>query len=398
MKTLFGTMTPHLISPLSNGMRAFVTIIFTVISLFLILSTKTQAQNISGDSVPIAKIDFPEGQFIQENRDSGVWVEYDFMGKRRYAFDTLSYTEQYLRLQGQQGNVQILFDFENKVISGEWAGHPMAKIYDISNVIYLTPPKTEPEIEQPRPTIIQTPPKLERVEPNYVPPGKKLPEKAPKDNTPPKKEIALTDNNKDVVENTPVTPQTLKVAEYKSGKFFRQNQQNWFEKSNNGTINSLNQIAYSDNSIFLYDAGRRLMIELDIAEKTSRVSYEGRLLKTLYPLTKLLKDDAAEEDNLTSIETADRPGKLSPVERTQCLTKGGFIERSGLLAYERCTMRYSDGGNICIDSSNCEGKCLATPKSARENAVSGLCQITDNPFGCYAEVMAGAVGPTLCVD
>ncbi len=371
--------------------------LFSVCCIVLTFSFPAHAQIPSDTGVPIAKIDFPEGQFVQENRNSGTWVEYDFRGARRYDFDTISYSEQYLRLQGQQGNVQLLFDFDNKIISGEWPGHPMAKIYDIDNVIYLSKPAPEPEIETPRPIIKQTPPKTtppkpEKIEPNEIPP-----EETPMaEVTPPKKEIVTKEIV--TVDDTPVTPVTLKVAEYKTGKFFRQNTQNWFEKSNNGTINSLNQIGYNKTSVYLYDAGRRLMIELDVADSVSRVSYEGKTLKTLYPLTNLLKDEAVEETNLTALETADRPGKLSPVERTQCLTKGGFVERSGLLGYERCTLRYSDGGNICIDSSNCDGKCLATPKAARENAVSGLCQITDNPFGCYSEVVAGTVGPTLCVD
>jgi hypothetical protein len=30
--------------------------------------------------------------------------------------------------------------------------------------------------------------------------------------------------------------------------------------------------------------------------------------------------------------------------------------------------------------------------------VTGVCQATDNPFGCFSEVLGGKAGPGLCVD
>lgn len=81
-----------------------------------------------------------------------------------------------------------------------------------------------------------------------------------------------------------------------------------------------------------------------------------------------------------------------------CVSQGGFVERAGILGAERCTMTYSDGGNICIDSSNCQGKCVTGVGGGDSNAVSGQCQKTDNPFGCYSEVLGGKVQPGLCVD
>ncbi|RKQ69517.1 hypothetical protein DES40_2318 [Litorimonas taeanensis] len=363
---------------------------FFFAAFFIVSATSSLAQeqrkSTSQPTAPIAKVDFNGGQYIQEDRNTGLWVEYDFNGVRRYEFTTLSFDGKDLRLQGLQGNVQILIDVENKTISGEWPGHAMAKLYDVTNVIYLSVPKAEPKPEVVRPIIKQTPPKLEQEQPNYIPPGK----------NPPKSVDVIKDIIK--TDETPA-PKSLKVAEYNSGKFIRQNTHNWFEKSNSGVINSFNQIGYDKDSIYLYDPKRRLFVELNIKDKRALSSSEGNLLKPLYPLTRFLKDPIPDSPNLTPIEAdASEPGKLSAVERTQCLTNGGFIERAGMLGYERCTMRYSDGGNICIDSSNCEGKCLASADAANQNAVSGLCQITDNPFGCYAEVVAGTISAALCVD
>ena len=77
---------------------------------------------------------------------------------------------------------------------------------------------------------------------------------------------------------------------------------------------------------------------------------------------------------------------------------GGKVERGGILDSERCTMPYSDAGKVCIDSSNCSGKCVVDSSNQNNGAFSGTCQIDDNPFGCYAEVVAGEAQPALCVD
>lgn len=91
----------------------------------------------------------------------------------------------------------------------------------------------------------------------------------------------------------------------------------------------------------------------------------------------------------------------SAAERAACDAVGGVIERAGMAGYERCTQRYADGGALCSDSVDCQGKCIA-PRDAEYGPnsppITGQCQTTDNPFGCYGEVEQGQVFAMLCVD
>jgi len=93
-----------------------------------------------------------------------------------------------------------------------------------------------------------------------------------------------------------------------------------------------------------------------------------------------------------------RPGTMSPEKRVECAASGGTVERAGILGAERCTKRYNDGGMICTDTSQCQGKCLADTGDANKSNITGTCQKTDNPFGCYAEVNNGKSEFALCVD
>jgi len=343
-------------------------------------SAQTRAQSV----VPILKIDFDGGYLVQEDQGRGIWTEYDFRGTRRYSFQTVSYSPTRLRLRGPSGNVQLLINTRRKTISGEWPGHPMAKLYTVTDIEFDQSFSSKPSsiITTPRAPVassgVET--SIERgtetVRPVYTPPGKERSQNSVR-----------------------LTPQSLGMAEYKGGKFFRVAGQQWLENAKDGRLYRYNKIGSDKDSVFLYDASRKYLVALSLRDRMSRVSEQGQMMRGLYPLTNLAKNNSggtSSGGNATPIP--DQEGKMSAIERTQCLTKGGFVERAGLLGYERCTMRYSDGGNICIDSSNCDGKCLATPQDAQTNAVSGLCQKTDSPFGCYAEVVAGKVGPALCVD
>jgi len=92
------------------------------------------------------------------------------------------------------------------------------------------------------------------------------------------------------------------------------------------------------------------------------------------------------------------PGTMPIADKIKCIAEGGFVERAGMAGFERCTKRFSDGGKICTDSSECEGKCFSNTATANQSNVTGNCQKTDNPFGCRAEVSNGKTGFALCVD
>ncbi len=90
--------------------------------------------------------------------------------------------------------------------------------------------------------------------------------------------------------------------------------------------------------------------------------------------------------------------KATEEERAICHAAGGEVMRAGLLGWENCIQPYSDAGAVCKDSSDCQGKCLADDMGDMDQMGTGSCQQTDSPFGCYAEMENGRVGPGLCVD
>lgn len=102
-----------------------------------------------------------------------------------------------------------------------------------------------------------------------------------------------------------------------------------------------------------------------------------------------------------SLEEA-RAESLAAIDRDACEAQGGEVRQEGLLGLYRCVLPYADAGKECRDSDDCMGKCLAqddiTDYDAAPGEARGVCQATDSPFGCYAEVVDGDVGAALCVD
>ena len=108
------------------------------------------------------------------------------------------------------------------------------------------------------------------------------------------------------------------------------------------------------------------------------------------------------EDGEVQEKTIDdlRAESLAAIDKEACAAKGGEVRQEGMLGAWRCTTPYGDAGKACRDKADCEGKCLTSPESdaiTGEEAV-GVCQATDSPFGCYAEVVDGKVAAALCVD
>ena len=103
-------------------------------------------------------------------------------------------------------------------------------------------------------------------------------------------------------------------------------------------------------------------------------------------------------------EPPEEPGykaDLTSQEKAACVAAGGIVERAGLAGIERCTRIYSDAGKPCKGSDECEGQCRAGPDTeaiGHKRLATGICQATDNPFGCFANVENGTLGPMLCVD
>ncbi|MEO1554695.1 MAG: hypothetical protein AAFR82_12265, partial [Pseudomonadota bacterium] len=165
----------------------------------------------------------------------------------------------------------------------------------------------------------------------------------------------------------------------------------WEQSTDLGEVFRLRQVGYDDRAVYLQDTVRSLLIVLEPATMRSRVAIDGGVFQ---PYEMLLSvSDMAQ----TPIPPA-QDGRLSEAERNTCLKTGGIVERAGLLGAERCTRPFSDAGQVCSDSSQCQGACRTTPNVPAGSPVTGICQPSDNPFGCFAEVMNGIAGPGLCVD
>ena len=109
--------------------------------------------------------------------------------------------------------------------------------------------------------------------------------------------------------------------------------------------------------------------------------------------------DAIEPDGYVKIAFDGK--RATPAERKACAAAGGTVEPGGLLGYDQCVQPYADAGAACKSSDDCLGRCLLSPDSgddAGQPTEDGVCQSTDSPFGCFAEVDGGIVQWAICVD
>jgi hypothetical protein len=116
-------------------------------------------------------------------------------------------------------------------------------------------------------------------------------------------------------------------------------------------------------------------------------------------------DGAAEGSEPTVVSGHEKirfAGKrATEAERAVCEAAGGEVGPGGMLGYDQCVRPYADAGKACKETEDCEGRCLLSADSDDEMGQpteDGICQATDSPFGCYAEVNDRMVQPTICVD
>ena len=295
----------------------------------------------------IGVIHFRGGSLEQNPHQPGHWFEKKNDGTVNYEFFETGSTPQSLLMSGPDGKVMLSVDLGAKEIQGKWPGQPRFKtIYTITKVtpLAVAPPPTVPPVD-PQPPANGNAPR----------------------------------------------PQDLELATYKSGRFARVNANEWEQSTDLGEIYRLRQVGYDNRAVYLLDAMRSLLITLEPARMNSRIAIDGGVFQTYEALTSV-------SDEAQTPIPPQPGGRLSEAERNTCLKTGGIVERAGLLGAERCTRPYSDGGQVCSDSSQCQGQCRTTPNVPFGTPVTGICQPTDNPFGCFAEVKDGIAGAGLCVD
>ncbi|MEM7679272.1 MAG: hypothetical protein AAF449_25130, partial [Myxococcota bacterium] len=185
-------------------------------------------------------------------------------------------------------------------------------------------------------------------------------------------------------------PKELHIATFAEGQFLRISQNVWRETTNRGETFDYSVLGLDDDRLYLYDNRRRAFVTIEPATRRSSIAMNGEYLRAYRNLTSVSANIAT--------PIPPRPGTLSPSERIACEQAGGRVERAGILGAERCTRPYSDAGQICTDSGQCQGQCRTSPDVPVGTPTTGVCQADDNPFGCFAEVVAGVAGAGLCVD
>lgn len=333
----------------------------------------------------IAVIHFRGGRLVQSTEQYGRWFEKRNNGAINYEFFETASTPQSIELTGPNGEVKLFVDLTGKVIKGQWPGHAPKVIYTITKIEHMvfiqTPPHSQPDGCKVSPPVPTLPCPVVPIHPPVVHPPVVVDPPVPQ---PP-------------VVQPPVMnpyvplPKDLKSATYADGQFMQVTHLVWEESTASGDVFHYKVVGYNEQSLYLYDAARHTFVTLDPQSKRASLAVNGGYLnsyKTLLSVSGLAETPLPPTHN----------GVLTPNEKLACVQGGGFVERAGLLGAERCTTSFSDGGLVCTDSAQCQGQCRGELGSDMGAHVTGVCQSTDNPFGCFAEVVNGQAGPGLCVD
>ncbi|WP_395333859.1 hypothetical protein WBP06_08740 [Novosphingobium sp. BL-8H] len=98
-------------------------------------------------------------------------------------------------------------------------------------------------------------------------------------------------------------------------------------------------------------------------------------------------------------EAAGYSRDMSAADRAACEQSGGTVQRRGRMGMEQCVHRFADAGKTCSDTSQCEGKCVASAGAVSPDKPGvGQCQADDKLYGCYAELRDGKAPAAICVD
>jgi hypothetical protein len=101
--------------------------------------------------------------------------------------------------------------------------------------------------------------------------------------------------------------------------------------------------------------------------------------------------------------TVSQTGVAEPKPDTPeaCVKNGGTYRRVCLMGSWSCVMPYSDAGKPCADKKECQGQCRYVGEGEMPppgTAVTGACQRTTDPCGCFGIVADGKLQSMLCVD
>lgn len=316
-------------------------------------------------NVDIAVIHFRGGRLVQSTEQYGRWFEKRNDGTINYEFFETASTASSFELTGPNGKVKLFIDLAQNVVRGQWPGQVPKAIYTITKVEKMV--------------LIQTPHHPPVINPPVVHPPVVTPPVVHPPVTPPV-----------INPHTPL-PENLASATYAGGQFMQVSSLVWEEGTQSGQSFHYQVVGYDEQSLYLYDASRHTFVMLEPLQKRSNIAVGGGYMQ---PYKTLISVSGMQETPLPPTPG----GALSAAEKMACVQSGGFVERAGMLGAERCTKQFSDAGLVCTDSGQCQGQCRGTLDTKMGADVTGVCQATDNPFGCFTEILGGKAGPGLCVD
>jgi hypothetical protein len=94
-----------------------------------------------------------------------------------------------------------------------------------------------------------------------------------------------------------------------------------------------------------------------------------------------------------------------PKNKEDCLKIGGIWKKVGIFPNEVCNKKADDRGNICTDSSQCQGVCQANLTKeemyqgmrGKSFNKKGVCSVFVLEFGCFGIVRNGRAS-VICMD
>jgi len=107
-------------------------------------------------------------------------------------------------------------------------------------------------------------------------------------------------------------------------------------------------------------------------------------------------DDPARMES--SAQAARREARAG-IDEHACRAKGGHVGSIGMFGSPACVRPLPDGGKVCTDKTDCEGRCLnARSLLPPGTAVNGTCQREEPLDGCWQEVDGGRAMQGWCAD
>ena len=92
------------------------------------------------------------------------------------------------------------------------------------------------------------------------------------------------------------------------------------------------------------------------------------------------------------------PVQGDAAEVAACDARGGDMRPVCRMQSLQCVIDYSDAGRACRDGDDCQGDCRADVGATAGAPVTGQCQASSDPCGCFTTVEDGRAEAGLCVD